>query len=163
MEGLILRFNGRTRNIIRELLNGVDILELEFDISHWESFGDDLDGSEFDFNNIEKIPSDLIKNKVFIEDHLVHPEFMEFYIRKNGTKSKKIYFYKDFLESDYLVSIINCDYRNVEIFSKDEAILERVKNNFSTLDLDNKRIRELDNISLNAVLQAWEFGKGIEK
>lgn len=162
MKALILRFEKRVENIVKDLLGGIDYSELEFDISHWESFGDDLDGSEFDFNIMEEIPSEIIKRKVFVENNRINPEFMELYIRRTGSTSKQIYYYKDFLDSEYLISIINCDYRNIEIFSKDEMLLQKIKDNFLKLNLDNKHIKEIEDIGPMAVLQAWEFGKGIE-
>ena len=103
-----------------------------------------------------------IKRKIIMENNRVNPEFMELFIRKIGTMPKKIYYYKDFLESDYLISIINCDHRNIEIFSKYETLLEKMKDNFLRLNLENKYIKEIEHINPMAVLQAWEFGKGIE-
>ena len=164
MVGLILKFEGRLRNIVKELLIDIDISNLEFDISHWESYGDDIDDSQFDFNNMEDIPSELIRNKLLIEDHYICPEFMELFIGKFGSAKKEIYYYKDFMESDYEISIISYDYRNVEIISKDESLLKKMKDNFLRLNLDNKRIKELDDIALDSVLQAWrsETMKSIE-
>lgn len=162
MKALILRFENRVDNIVKELLNGIDYSGLEFDISHWESYGDDIEGSEYDFNYMDNIPSEIIKRKIIMENNRVNPEFMELFIRKIGTMPKKIYYYKDFLESDYLISIINCDHRNIEIFSKYETLLEKMKDNFLRLNLENKYIKEIEHINPMAVLQAWEFGKGIE-
>lgn len=162
MIGLIMRFEGRTKNIIKELLNDFKYDEYEFDISHWESFGDDVSTPKCDFNEMDVISSVLIKNKIFAENNKINPEFMEFYVRKIGTKSKNVYYYKDFLESDYFLSIINCDYRNIEVFSKDSKLLEKIKKNYLLLDLNNKTIKEIQQINPNAILQAWEFGKGIE-
>ena len=69
MNGLILKCTGITKNIIKELLKDIDILDLEFDIQYWESYGDDMEGANFDFNNTSEISSEIIKNKLFIENN----------------------------------------------------------------------------------------------
>lgn len=42
---------------------------------------------------MEKIPSELIKRKIFMENNRVNPEFMELFVCKTGTISKQVYYY----------------------------------------------------------------------
>lgn len=161
MKGIILKFTGTTKNIIKELLKDIDILGLEFDIQHWESYGDDMEGSNLDFNNTREISSEIIKNKLFIENNTLYPEFIELFARKENDSKKEIFNYKDFLESKYVFSIINYDYRNIEVCSKIPEILESIKIIFLNSDLKDKKIIELDHIPEDATLKSWRQGKGI--
>ena len=161
MNGLILKCTGITKNIIKELLKDIDILDLEFDIQYWESYGDDMEGANFDFNNTSEISSEIIKNKLFIENNTLYPEFMELFARKENDSKTEIFNYKDFLESKYIFSIVNYDYRNIEVCSKIPEILESIKKNFLNSDLKDKKIIELDHIPEDATLKSWRQGKGI--
>ena len=48
MKGLVIKFVGRTKNIIKSLLKDIDLDNFEFDLKHWESYGDDIENSEID-------------------------------------------------------------------------------------------------------------------
>ncbi len=162
VKALILRFENRVKNVIRSLFEGIDLLSFEIDITHWESFSDDVTMEDCDFNTMDIIPSQLSLRKIFIEDNRINPEFVELHIRKLGSKPYVINNYKDFLSSDYIISIVNCDYRNIEVFSKDSSILEVIKNNFMKLNVGNKRVKEIDYVPNAALISAWAFGNGIE-
>lgn len=162
MKSLVIKFVGRTKNIVKDLLVDIKLDDFEFDINHWESYGDDIDGSDNDFNVMDDISSNMILRKVFTEDNYVCPEFMELLIRNKGTKRTAIKTYKDFIDSDYVISIINYDYRNIEIICKDDRIINKIKDNFSSINVSDKKIIEVNDISFDAELKAWRKGVGIE-
>lgn len=162
MKSLVIKFVGRTKNIVKDLLVDITFDDFEFDINHWESYGDDIDGSDNDFNVMDDISSNMILRKVFTEDNYVCPEFMELLIRNKGTKRTAVKTYKDFIDSDYVISIINYDYRNIEIISKDDRIINKIKDNFSSINVSDKKIIEVNDISFDVELKAWRKGVGIE-
>lgn len=152
MEGLVLKFDGWSKNIFKILFKNIDYSQWELDIKYWESYGKST--IIIDLNNIDYISSDFAKEELFTKNNEIFPEFIDLYIGFNNSKSS-IKTYKDFVNSNYFLSVIIIDHRNIEICSKNEKLLNMIKDNFMLSELNNKRIKELVNIPLNSVLSSW--------
>lgn len=157
MKGLILKFKGHVKNILSELLKEIDNKNLYFYLNYWESYFDDIDESEYDFNTLKDISSDMIKEKIFDDTLKVSPEFMELFVYdKISNTYNTISTYEDFLKSDCILSIVSYDYNNIEICSKYDNILLSIMNNIKRLELEDTKIVILKNIHPKASLKAWK-------
>ncbi len=80
MKGAVLIYEGRIKNIIKTLFNGIDIKDYFFNLSYWESY--EYSNANYDFNAEENVSSDIFKNELFKEELEIYPEFLEARLRK---------------------------------------------------------------------------------
>ena len=101
----------------------------------------------------------LIQQAVFRflinEENEIYPEFAEIFIRNKSSLKADIETYNDFINSEYDLSLIIIDRRNIEICSKKHEYLNEIIEKFSECNLENKKIKLLENINLNAKLKCW--------
>ena len=75
----------------------------------------------------------------------------------NLIKKCDLKYYDDFIKSDYFMSLVIIDHRNIEICCKDIQVLEKIIKNFKESNLENKRINVLEKIRLDAVISAFRL------
>lgn len=158
MKGLMIKFKGETKNIIKDLLRGIDLSNYSIDLGHWDAYDDTMD-FEIDFNDLGLIKSEKIVNAIFSENSTIRPEFMQLFIKDRGKTSSKVLTYEDFLNSNYQLIMTSTDYSNMIVVSKSALLLETIKNNFIQLEVKEKIVKELININLKGSLDAWRFGE----
>lgn len=159
MVGAILKFDNWSKNIFKVLFNDIDISLWNFDIKYWESYGRSTMIN--DFNNLEYIDSEIAKKELIYDDCEVYPEFLELFISRSSEKTYDLKIYDDFIKSDYFISLVIIDHRNIEICCKDIQILEKIIKNFKESKLENKRVNVLESIRLDAVILAFRSKKEI--
>lgn len=159
MVGAILKFDNWSKNIFKVLFNDIDISLWNFDIKYWESYGKSTMIN--DFNNLEYIDSEIAKKELIYDDCEVYPEFLELFISRSSEKTYDLKFYGDFIKSDYFISLVIIDHRNIEICCKDIQVLEKIIKNFKESNLENIRVNVLENIRLDAVILAFRSKKEI--
>lgn len=143
MEAVSIVSIDHTDNIFKILFKDIDISDWFFQFDYWESYGEH---TCVDFNEIEEIDSEFAKNELIYKDTIVYPEFIELFICKNGDKYEEIHTYKDFKNSNYFLSIILIDHNVIEIYCKDEKLLEQIKLNCIESSLKIKLYTEINNI-----------------
>lgn len=159
MVGAILKFDNWSKNIFKVLFNDIDISLWNFDIKYWESYGKSTMIN--DFNNLEYIDSEIAKKELIYDDCEVYPEFSKLFISRSSEKTHDLKFYGDFIKSDYFISLVIIDHRNIEICCKDIQVLEKIIKKFKESNLENKRVNVLENIRLDAVILAFRSKKEI--
>ena len=152
MVGAVLKFTGDLPNIINSLLKIFDFEQKCIDIKYWESYGDN---GTLDFNEFDNLSSIQIVNELINEENEIYPEFAEIFIRNKSSLKADIETYNDFINSEYDLSLIIIDRRNIEICSKKHEYLNEIIEKFSECNLENKKIKLLENINLNAKLKCW--------
>ena len=153
MVGAILKFDNWSKNIIKLLLNDIDVASWSFYIQYWESYGEsDL---EHDFNKMKTIKSNLFKQEILYKNQEIYPEFLELFAKRKTHSTKHIRTYKDFVDSYYFLSIVIIDHRIVEICCKDENTLKKIISNFKGSDLNNKQVSVLTRIKEESVLLSY--------
>lgn len=75
----------------------------------------------------------------------------------NLIKKCDLKYYDDFIKSDYFMSLVIIDHRNIEICRKDIQVLEKIIKNFKESNLENKRVNVLEKIRLDAVISAFRL------
>ncbi|QWB99713.1 DUF2691 family protein [Mycoplasmatota bacterium] len=147
MDGIVMKFDSWATNIFKILFNDIDYSNWNIEIIYWESYTNndsDLDKSDH-----------FIKNHVFRIKNENIPEFAKILFSYKKVKRSTIETYEDFIESNWFMSMIIIDHRNIEICCKDKDLLKQIKKNFILSTLKNKRVTELSNIPLDAKLKAW--------
>lgn len=153
MVGATIKFDNWSPNIFKVLFKDIDVSNWYFSIMYWESYGKNT--VKIDLNEFENISSEIIKKELIIQDSQVFPEFMELYISFCKSKRCEIKTYNDFIKSNYSISLIIIDHRNIEICCKDENVLKKMISNFKESSLENKRINELYFIQLDSILKSY--------
>lgn len=152
MVGVVLKFTGDLRNSIKTLFNSFDFNEKCIDIKYWESYGD---SSDLDFNEFATLSNCQILEELIIKENEIYPEFAEIFIRNKSALKTNIETYNDFIVSEYELSLVIIDRRNIEICSKKTEYLDIIIENFSKCNLENKKIKLLDTINLDAKIKCW--------
>lgn len=155
MVGVILKFDNWSKNIFKILFNDIDISLWNFDIKYWESYGEST--MTKDYNNLDHIDSEDAKKELIYNECEVYPEFLELFISEFSTKKCDLKYYDDFIKSDYFMSLVIIDHRNIEICCKDIQVLEKIIKNFKESNLENKRVNVLEKIRLDAVISAFRL------
>lgn len=149
MIGLIIRFNNWSTNIFQQLFLDIDYSNWFFKINYWESYGDE-------FENINHtITSDFFKKNIINNKRSIYPEFCELFISYKKNIKQECSTYKDFLNSKYYMAINIIDHRNIEICCKDDELLQKIKNNISKSNLENKQIIKINEIDYDANLSIF--------
>ena len=138
MVGAVLKFTGDLPNIINSLLKIFDFEQKCIDIKYWESYGDN---GTLDFNEFDNLSSIQIVNELINEENEIYPEFAEIFIRNKSSLKADIETYNDFINSEYDLSLIIIDRRNIEICSKKHEYLNEIIEKFSECNLENKKIK----------------------
>lgn len=159
MKGAVLIYEGRIKNIIKTLFNGIDIKDYFFNLSYWESY--EYSNANYDFNAEENVSSDIFKNELFKEELEIYPEFLELFVSKKECDYNEPLLYKNFIDSDYFLSIIIIDRIDIEICCKEENILKQMIENFNGIPLEDKKVMILDNIRMDASLSAYRCNNEI--
>lgn len=150
MKGLIINtYEGQLN--CQDLISFLNQPEYIFNVSLWdittynegESYPEDIE-----------FTSDMAKKFIF-EDKNVIIIALSLFVSKQKEYSMEIETYEDFLRSEYIVSIHILDCYKFAIFSKDESILQRIKENFIKKDLENKTLKEIDFIPLDTEMSAY--------
>jgi len=153
VNGLLLKFNLWSDNIIKVLFDHVDTTRWTIEILYWESF--EKKKLPVDFNDPRAVSSKLAKWLFLESEYDVVPEFAKILIRPRGSRKAEIVTHGQFMQSSYFLSLIIIDHRNIEICGKDPELLHAIEMNFLDSDLQNKRFRELHRIPPHAVLNPW--------
>jgi len=151
--GAILKFDKWSKNIFRVIFKNIDISLWNFNIMFWESYGNNTLSS--DFNGLDNIDSNLAKQELVYYNSEVYPEFLELFLSRGNTIINPIKTYDDFIDSNYFMSIVIIDHRNIEICCKDMEVLKKIIINFSESGLENKRINILKKIKSDAIISAY--------
>ena len=159
MLGAVLTYKGRDKNIIKTLLSGIETKNLHFNLVYWESYG--KCNSDYDFNSEVKVNSEIIKKELFKDKTEIYPEFIELFIGYEQNYFFEPVFYKDFIESNYILSLVIIDRIHIEICCKEENILKKILENFGNTNLENKKIDILENIRLDASITSYRSKKEI--
>lgn len=147
MVGMIIRFEGWSENIFKELFSDVDCTNVDFLVRYWESYGDEFEDMDF-------VSSYDFKEKI-LKSEKCYPEFCEILVRNHDKQDKVVKYYLEFLNSDYFLSIIVIDHRNIEICFKKNKLVSRICQNLTEMKLKGKNIFELSEIDLTANLSSW--------
>lgn len=159
MVGTILKFDNWSKNIFKVLFKDIDISSWNLNINHWESYGDST--MTDDYNDLDYIDSEKAKKELINDNSEVYPEFLELFISKTNENVYNLKSYNDFNKSNYFLSLVIIDHRNIEICCKDAKILEKIIENFKKSTLENKKIIVLEKIRLDAVISAYRSSKEI--
>ncbi len=159
MVGVILKFNNWSKNIFKILFKDVDISSWNLNIKYWESYRNATMPNEY--NDLDYIDSESAKKELIYDNNEVYPEFLELFISKTNENPYNIKTYNDFIKSNYFLSLVIIDHRNIEICCKDIKLLKKIIENFKESILENKRIIILDRIRLDAVISAYRSYKEI--
>lgn len=159
MVGVILKFDNWSKNIFKVLFKDIDISSWNLNIKYWESYGNST--MTCDYNDLYYIDSDRAKKELIYDDSEIYPEFLELFIGKKNEKIYNLKYYNDFIKSDYFLSLIIIDHRNIEICCKDVQLLKKIIKNFKKSILENKKIIVLDKIRLDAVISAYRSDEEI--
>ncbi len=150
MVGATLKFDNWSKNIFKVLFKDIDISSWNFNINFWESYGKTTMIN--DYNELDYIDPTLAKKELIYDNCEVYPEFLELFLNTIKENTENITTYKDFIDSNYFMSLVIIDHRNLEICCKDSAILSKVISNFKESNLENKRVVILDSIQSEAVI-----------
>ena len=134
-------------NIINSLFKTFDFKHKSIDIKYWESYGDKC---KLDFNEFDNLSNDQTIKELANEENEIYP-----FIRSKTSLKEVVETYNDFINSEYDLSLVIIDRRNIEICSKSQEYLNDIVKNFSECNLENKKIKLLDNINLDAKLKCW--------
>ena len=159
MVGTLLKFDNWSENIFRVLFKDIDISLWNFNINYWESYGDSTMTN--DYNDLDYIDSENAKKELIYDNNEVYPEFLELFISKTNENICNLKSYNDFIKSDYFLSLVIIDHRNIEICCKDTKLLENIIENFKKSTLENKKVIVLEKIRLDAVISAYRSSKEI--
>ena len=159
MVGTILKFNNWSKNIFKILFKDIDISSWNLNINYWESYGDSTMTN--DYNDLDYIDSENAKKELIYDNNEVYPEFLELFISKTNENIYNLKFYNDFIKSNYFLSLVIIDHRNIEICCKDAQLLEKIIENFKKSILENKKIIVLEKIRLDAVISTYRSSKEI--
>jgi len=110
------------------------------------------------FSKLEDISSEQAKVRILEVDQMKCAiEFLELNIRPDFGKKSEIESYSDFISSDYVISVIITDHRNVEICCKNPEWLSFILENAYEYGEKNKNITItlLQNINPKSKLRAW--------
>ena len=153
MVGVILKFDNWSKNIFKVLFKNIDISSWNLNIKYWESYGNSTMTN--DYNDLDYIDSESAKKELIYDNSEVYPEFLELFIGKTNENIYNLKSYNDFVKSNYFLSLVIIDHRNIEICCKDVQLLEKIIENFKKSTLENKKIIVLDKIRLDAVISAY--------
>lgn len=153
MVGAVLQYKGWSKNIFKVLFSGIDVSIWEFDVKYWESYGEN--SLRYDFNELDVIESELIKQELINKNSVVYPEFLEMFISNKAYYKETIKKYEDFIKSQYFISLIIIDHRNIEICCKDSIIMNQILSNFEKSELTDIKIDRLETIHQSSVLSAY--------
>ena len=159
MVGTLLKFDNWSENIFRVLFKDIDISSWNLNIKYWESYGKST--MTKDYNDLDYIDSESAKKELIYDNSEVYPEFLELFISKTNENIYNLKSYNDFIKSDYFLSLVIIDHRNIEICCKDAQLLEKIIENFKKSTLENKKIIVLEKIRLDAVISAYRSRKEI--
>ena len=159
MVGVILKFDNWSKNIFKVLFKNIDISSWNLNIKYWESYGNSTMAN--DYNDLDYIDSESAKKELIYDNSEVYPEFLELFIGKTNENIYNLKSYNDFIKSNYFLSLVIIDHRNIEICCKDVQLLKKIIENFKKSILENKKIIVLDKIRLDAVISAYRSGKEI--
>ncbi len=159
MVGAVLKFDNWSKNIFKVLFKDIDISSWNLNIKYWESYGNATMTN--DYNDLDYIDSESAKKELIYDNSEVYPEFLELFISKENEKIYNLKSYNDFIKSNYFLSVVIIDHRNVEICCKDVQLLEKIIENFKKSILENKKIIVLEKIRLDAVISAYRSNKEI--
>ena len=147
MVGVILKFDNWSKNIFKVLFKNIDISSWNLNIKYWESYGNSTMTN--DYNDLDNIDSESAKKELIYDNSEVYPEFLELFIGKTNENIYNLKSYNDFIKSNYFLSLVIIDHRNIEI------------ENFKKSTLKNKKIIVLDKIRLDAVISAYRTSNDI--
>ena len=159
MVGTLLKFDNWSENIFRVLFKDIDISSWNLNIKYWESYGKST--MTKDYNDLDYIDSESAKKELIYDNSEVYPEFLELFISKTNENICNLKSYNDFIKSDYFLSLVIIDHRNIEICCKDTKLLENIIENFKKSTLENKKVIVLEKIRLDAVISAYRSSKEI--
>ncbi len=161
MKGLIFRFEENNSNILKKLFKNIDFNNYDFDIDFFESYEDLFSDmpEDWDFlSDLEEISSTQAKHRILqVDDITAAPEFLELYIRSSNSKRLNISKYNEFLLSDYIMSVLVIDHRNIEICCKNDSWLSVICNNIKELFkyIEIIKVKYLYDIPLEARIRIW--------
>lgn len=159
MVGTLLKFDNWSENIFRVLFKDIDISSWNLYIKYWESYGKST--MTKDYNDLDYIDSESAKKELIYDNNEVYPEFLELFISKTNENVYNLKSYDDFNKSNYFLSLVIIDHRNIEICCKDAKLLEKIIENFKKSTLESKKIIVLEKIRLDAVISAYRSSKDI--
>lgn len=159
MVGVILKFDNWSKNIFKVLFKNIDISSWNLNIKYWESYGNSTVTN--DYNDLDYIDSESAKKELIYDNSEVYPEFLELFVGKTNENIYNLKSYDDFIKSNYFLSLVIIDHRNIEICCKDVQLLKKIIENFKKSILENKRIIVLDKIRLDAVISAYRTSNDI--
>lgn len=155
MVGLIVKSKCNDGNILKKLLKNINFDDYDFDISYIESYESNMPDKWIYLSELENITSELAKNRVLnVNDISAAPEFLELFIRQKGANKEDINNYGDFMKSNYVMSIIIIDHRNIEICCKFENWLSIINDNIASIE-NIKNIQNLEKIKSEAILSCF--------
>ena len=159
MVGTLLKFDNWSKNIFRVIFKDIDISSWNLNIKYWESYGNST--MTKDYNDLDYIDSESAKKELIYDNSEVYPEFLELFISKTNENIYNLKTYNDFIKSNYFLSLVIIDHRNIEICCKDAQLLEKIIENFKKSTLESKKIIVLEKIRLDAVISAYRSSKEI--
>lgn len=158
MIGVLICINDFDSNILRKLFKGIDFSNYIFDTDYIESYETDMPDDWVYFSQLEDISSEQAKVRILEVDQMKCAiEFLELNIRPCFGKKYEIELYSDFISSDYVISVIITDHRNVEICCKKPEWLSFILKNAYDYGGKNRiiTITPLLNINPKSKLRAW--------
>ncbi len=131
MKGLSINFKRTSNNILKALLQSIDFTTYDFDLIKLNNYN----------------TNDYTKDILLKEDN-INIEFLKLLIKPLDLRKSDINNYKEFINSDYVMSIIINNYGNIEIWSKDEEWLNQINisiiKNMEYLDIKYKNLYKIN-------------------
>ncbi len=158
MVGLRICFNGTDTNILKKLLRGIDFNKYDFDINYFESYELNMPEDWDYLSDVDEITSEQAKNRILkVDEKCAAPEFLELFVRPKNTNRRDVVTYQEFLYSNYVMSIIIIDHRNIEICCKNENWLSKIYNNITFLKgvVDFQTVIMIEKITNEAILKCF--------
>ncbi|MDE5856055.1 MAG: DUF2691 family protein [Anaeroplasmataceae bacterium] len=151
MKGLLLKCESNPAQVLSEMLSFLNNEEYSFNLVFVDLTAD----KEDEFFDVESFTSDMAKKMIF------HPSLKRFIIALDLFVSKKQnYFddvetFRDFLNSDYFLSLHIIDCSRIAIFCKNQSILAKIKLTFLQYSLENMSIKEIETVPLNTEMASY--------
>ena len=158
MVGLLVRFNENDSNILKKLFDGINFDFFDFDIASIESYESDMPNGWDYLSELDYISSEQAKNRILnVNDIQAAPEFLELYIRPKDAKEDYFATYGEFIQSDYVMSVIIFDHRCIEICCKNENWLSKICDNIASLSniIHFTTVRKINEIKSEALLSIF--------
>ena len=151
MKGLLLKYDGNQEKLLSEMLNFLNTHEYNFHIA----FDDLASNTKDEFWDVESYTSDMAKKMIF------HPSSnriiiaLDLFVSERKNYYEDIETYRDFLNSDYFLSLHVIDGSKIAIFCRNETILDKIKAIYMQFTLNAGIVKEIETVPLNVEMTSY--------